>query len=154
MPRITNGSSAFIGSSRSVGGQIPGAPGWCGRPGDQAHDGQIGAVPLGAVSLPPWIWARKKHVTWEAGAPEWKFSGGARPFSVSFLGSAYRAVNMSAAVGLAGRLAAAAPNSTPPVQPDIGFGPSAVLASYLAIACANWVTAGVLANHSALVVGT
>src|SRR5580693_6801523 len=153
MPRITKGSRAFIRSSRSVGRQIPGAPALAGRPGNQAH-GQIGAVPLGTVSLPFSIRARKKQDTWEAGAPEWKFSGGARPFSVSFFGSEYSAVNTSAAVGLAGRFAAAAPNKTPPVQPDIGFGPSAVLASYLVIACANWSTAGVLSNHSAFVVGT
>src|SRR5258708_4894424 len=124
MPRITNGSRAFIWSSRSAGQRSRGAR-MDRAPRDQAH-GQIGAVPLGAVSLLPLIWARKKQVTWEAGAPEWKVSGGVRPFSVSFFGSAYSAVNTSAAVGLAGRFAAAAPSRAPPVQPDTGFGPSAV----------------------------
>ena len=95
----------------------------------------------------------KKQVTCEAGAPEWKFSGGVRLLRVSFFGSAYSPVNTAAGVGLAARFAAAAPNRAPPVQPEIGFGPSGVLGSYLAIACLNWFTAGVLANHSALVVG-
>src|SRR5713226_2705593 len=116
--------------------------------------GQTGASPRGAVSLPPWIWARKKQPEGTAGFPRLNVAPGLAPPRVSLAGRAYSPFRMSWLVGLAPMWAAAAWNNKPAAQPAVLFGPSWAPGWYFAIAALNCAATGVLANHRKFGEGT